>query len=486
MKKLLLSSLVIFDLLLLSCAGGEPADTRPPDVLLVVLDTLRADHVSSYGYSRPTTLQIDALARFGVSFDNVITSGSWTYPNHASLFTGEYPWTHGAHLSPFGGLGGDTSKKNLVTSLRKDLPTLAQKFSDAGYRTVAITSNGWLSEELGLVRGFDLATCTGDETAMEDAIREIKAHYEDDKPLFLFVNIMPAHSPYFDLPGKFQLEDQSFLDPETAPEWIRPYLLTGELKGVEMEVTTAEGDPLPGQTHFIRGDFDVSEDDLAAIRHLYDTGVHTADFYFKRLFSVWSERERESIVVVTSDHGEALGERGHIGHIALIDPEILHVPLVIVAPNKIPTGVRVSEPVQWRDLHPTLLDLAGIEQGDRSLLPLIQGKKRTSPPILAKAWRRLDWAYDVGGRYNYDWHLYQTDDFALHWNGRKDEGLQVKLYDLKNDPTMQENIADSKPEKVSELLKEAREAFAHEVASEIQQISPDLRKKLEAMGYIQE
>ncbi len=484
MKKALLLSVVLLESLLLSCGGGESAEKRPPDILLVVLDTVRADRVSSYGYPQPNTLQIDALAEVGVSFDNVITSGSWTYTNHASLFTGEYPWIHGAHLSPHGQTKGTKSN---VTSLRQDLPTLAEKFSAAGYRTVAITSNDWLSEELGLMRGFDVVKTGGDKFTLQDSLKEIAADHKEDKPLFLFVNLVPAHSPYYELPGRFQLPNQDFLDPETSPEWVRPYLLKGELKGVELEVGHAEGDKLSGQTHFIRGDFDVSEEDMQSIRQLYTSGVNIADFFFKTVFTAWSEREGESIVVVTSDHGESLGERGHIGHQVLVDPPILRVPLVIFAPEKIPLGTRVSEPVQLRDLYPTLLDLADIEQSERSLLPLIQGKERPETVILAKAWRRRDWVTLVGGRYRYDWYLYQTNDFALYWNGHEEEEeRQVELYDLKLDTDMQNNVAEEQPVKTAELLELARKTFAHEIESEIQEISPQLQKKLEALGYIVE
>ncbi|MBW2713385.1 MAG: sulfatase, partial [Deltaproteobacteria bacterium] len=475
----------LLESLLLSCGSGEPADTRPPDVLLVVLDTVRADRVSSYGYSRATTLQIDAVSKFGVSFDNVITPGSWTYPNHASLFTGEYPWIHGAHLSPYGSGKGDQFDVAAVTSIREDLPTLAEKFSAAGYRTVAISSNEWLSDELGVTRGFDVVkVINNDKNTLDNSIKEIRAEHEDGKPLFLFVNLMPAHSPYYDGPGEFSLPNQEFLDPKTAPEWVRPYLLTGNLKGVELELAKAEGDDLTGQTRFIRGDLPVSPEELDSIGQLYDAGVRISDFFFKTVFTAWAERENESIIVVTSDHGESLGERGHIGHQVFVDPSILRVPLVIVAPSKIPMDIRISQPVQWHDLHPTLLDLAGLEQSDRSLLPLITGEKQSNPVILAKAWKRLEWASLVGGRYQYDWHLYQTEDFALVWNGHDDDKRLVELYDLASDASMGNNIAEAKPEKVTELLNLAKEAFAKEVESEVREISPELRKQLEAMGYI--
>jgi arylsulfatase A-like enzyme len=140
-------------LLLMACESPEPA---PPPVLLVVMDTVRADRTSTYGYARPTTIQLDAVARAGVVFEDVTAPGSWTWPSHASLFTGRPPWEHGAHLvtrEQAASLARNAvveGSEVMVGRMRTDLPTLAERFAEAGYRTRALFSNEWLAADLGL------------------------------------------------------------------------------------------------------------------------------------------------------------------------------------------------------------------------------------------------------------------------------------------------------------------------------------------------
>jgi arylsulfatase A-like enzyme len=142
-----------------------PAASERPSVLLVVLDTVRADRVSSYGYRRPTTPQLDAVAAAGVLFEDVSAPAPWTWPSHASLFTGEPPWVHGAHLV----LERDDASSILgmsVSPMRGDLPTLAERFGASGYRSVASVANDWLGPELGLMRGFDSVEVFGTDAGV--------------------------------------------------------------------------------------------------------------------------------------------------------------------------------------------------------------------------------------------------------------------------------------------------------------------------------
>ena len=127
--------------------GGHLVAPRHPDVLLVVLDTVRADRLSAYGHERPTDLYLSALAEAsGVLFEGVTAPAPWTWPSHASLFTGEVPWVHGAHLALLESEDERFHHAGInATRMREDLPTLAERFSEAGYRTVSLSANQWLA-----------------------------------------------------------------------------------------------------------------------------------------------------------------------------------------------------------------------------------------------------------------------------------------------------------------------------------------------------
>ena len=173
--------------------AGMHFSPKKPDVLVIVLDTVRADHLSTYGYHRQTSPELSALAENGVLFRDVTASSSWTWPSHASIFTGLLPWDHGAHRAQKGTQfqGSDW----FLSGMSSEVPTLAEAFNEHGYRSYAFSTNALLSKDLGLMRGFTRVEATEDEQkTMNLALSAIKE--KSDKPLFLFVNVMTAHAPY--------------------------------------------------------------------------------------------------------------------------------------------------------------------------------------------------------------------------------------------------------------------------------------------------
>jgi arylsulfatase A-like enzyme len=234
---------------------------------------------------------------------------------------------------------------------------------------------------------------------------------------------------------------------------------------------------------FIRGDLKIDAEGMRKLHALYDAGVRGADFGYGSILSAWIEAGPDDIVAVTSDHGEALGERGHLGHQGVVDPVVLRVPMVIAAPGRLPAGLRVAELVQLRDLHQLLLDLAGIEAGSSPLIRLIEGEPRAESAVLSKAWKKSDWVRLIGGRYAHDWHLVQRGRFALLWNG-SESTPRLELYDTVTDPGMRIDISAQHADRVEELLREARDAFAGEVSTPTQPISPELQSQLEQLGYL--
>jgi arylsulfatase A-like enzyme len=469
--------------LLVGCVADDSDFDLPPnpDVLLVVLDTVRADRLSTYGYERPTAIQIDALAESGVVFEDVTAPAPWTYPSHASIFTGEPPWVHGARIRHDAGDVGKRSTRvgdTTVIPLRADLPTLAERFSASGYRTAAVVVNVWLTPKLGLVRGFETVEVFDHDGP---AIQAAKASLDepDDRPLFLFVNLLAAHSPYREGPGPWRLEDRAFLDPALSPEWVRPYLFRGDPPGVHLDYV-ADGDEVSGVSRYNLGELSLSESDLGRIQQLYDAGVRAADYGFGRILEAWLTQHAEGVVAVTSDHGEAFGEHGLLGHRGAVYPELLKVPLVMAAPGRLPVGVRIATPVQLQDLYATLLDLAGIEASPRSLLHAVEGKARREP-VEAEARPDEVWARAGGARFQKVWRLYRRGDAALVWS---DAG-EHELYDLDRDPHMQDDLSARDTETVANLSAAAKARHV-EVAGPTRDIDipQEAAERLRQMGYL--
>jgi hypothetical protein len=467
-------------LLVAGCTAPEP---ERPDVLLVVLDTVRADHLSTYGYGRPTSIQMDAVAKAGVVFEDVTAPSSWTWPSHASLFTGTPPWVHGAHsVSPrapgklrFAGL--------TVSPMRSDLPTLAERFAAAGYRPVSLAVNDWLDPQLGLVRGFERAEVLASDGALIRAATEVIGN-GDGRPLFLFLNFISAHPPYQNGPGPWGVSDPGLLEPENAPDWVRPYLYdpAGPRPGIHLARWATPGKP-NGVIRYATGDLAIPPEGLELLSFLYDAGVRGADYSFGRVLEAWIEAHPEGIVAVTSDHGEAFGEHGLLQHRVPVYSEVVKVPLVIAAPGRLPAGARVKTPVQLQDLYPTLLELAGIDTPPHSLVGVARGEPREGP-IAAALWPDAEWAAFAGGRYADTWRLYRSGYWALLFS----EGGTVELYDLASDPDMKRDLAAREEARAAALLAEARTWFSSQdsVAQPALEIPEATKERLRNLGYAAE
>ncbi len=464
-------------------AGGLGCDSAgtgeaPPPILLVVLDTVRADRTSTYGYARPTTIQLDAVADAGVVFRDATAPACWTWPSHASLFTGTPPWVHGARLIGGAASGGAGVEGLEVSALRPELPTLAERLRAAGYDTRAAVANEWLRPELGLTRGFERvvhhpADAEVTRVAEDEIVRERA------RPLFLFVNYLSAHSPYREGPGPWSADGR--LDPPSPG--LEPYLTEDAPRGINL-ARRAEGDDRDGYTRFLAGELQLVPRDLETLGALYDAGVRGADFSLGRLLTAWTRRFPDGVVAVTADHGEALGEHGQLYHLGSVYPEVLRIPLVLAAPGRLPAGVEVAAPVQLQDLYATLLELAGVERSEGSLLRAIEAAEAGeawSRPVAAAAWPNAFWASELGGRYRHAWRLYREPGYALVWS---DEG-DAELYDARLDPGMLRDLAAEQPERTAELLTRAREHFGEVETVEPQalEISDELREQLKALGY---
>jgi arylsulfatase A-like enzyme len=473
-------------LLGLGCDPSPPVASTPspalkssPDVLVIVLDTVRADMLSTYGHKHPTSPQLDAVADAGVTFEDVTAPSSWTWPSHASLFTGTAPWEHGAHASMqeagVGLVGGHWG----LLEMRSDLPTMAEQFAAAGYRTVSVASNRFLDPKLGLTRGFQVAETMPDGKLAERIGAVLKE--DDDRPLFMFVNILIAHAPWEVFPAYWSKPHGERLgDAKTAPSWAEGYLMD-EPPGLDF-YRLREGADRGGLRQLIAGDIVIPPEDMPLIEDLYTGGINAADFIMHRIVSQWTARSPEGIVAVTSDHGEYLGEHGLWDHGKTIFTEVINVPLVIAAPGRLPKGKRVSTPVQMQDLHDTVLALADIPGAHpNSLVGVVNGEPRPGP-IQAKAWASRPWKETMGGVFNHNWSLYREGDLALIFSSNGDR----YLYDLSVDPGMTKDLSASKPEALEDLWSRAEGAFPDSKSTtKGAEMSADMIEELKALGYLE-
>jgi arylsulfatase A-like enzyme len=341
---------------------GESSAARP-NIVLVSIDSLRADHLGCSGYPRPTSPRIDALAASGIRFAAAWSTTSWTLPAHVSLLSGRSLLGHGV---------SDSSDR-----IAPSVPLLAELLHGAGYVTAAVVSAPYLSARYGFARGFDHyddatvsfgshadswrgATSPRVHGAVEAWLR---AHRRE--PFFLFVHYWDVHYDY-DPPRPFDtMFDPDYRGSITAADYYRNPAIR------------------PG----------MDERDLAHIRALYDGEIRFTDEHVGRLLDLLSALglDERTLVVLTADHGDEFFEHGRKGHERTLYEEVLHVPLVIAWPGTIRPGQVVREPVSIMDVTPTLLGVAGLPvprgiEGERLLSDGLRGVGRRAP-LVAELYR---------------------------------------------------------------------------------------------------
>ncbi len=343
----------------LSAAGCSPGKEPIPfsaadGVIVITLDTLRADRLGTYGYDRPTSPELDAFAAESVVFDSAFAQYPSTMVSHLSAFTGLYPREHGV------------IQRKL--SLSPTLPTVAEVFKKAGFSTAAFTENGMISPASGLGRGFDqfiyqhIGPPNGPDQVFDMGLQFL-SEQSDPSRVFLWLHTYAVHTPYQPTAGNREL----FLDgvaPPTVP-------VTGEFLSL------------------VNRDQEQIEDaDVAAFSRLYDGQLRDVDTAFGRFLqqlkeSGWLDR---LAIVVFADHGEEFREHGMLVH-EQVYPELTRIPLMIRHPSL--PAQRVESTVETIDMAPTLAGLAGLDWqpvgSGRSLLPGLLGKSEESTPQVAYA-----------------------------------------------------------------------------------------------------
>ncbi len=325
--------------LLLAC--GESGLRRPPDVLLITVDTLRADHLSSYGFPFETSPEIDALVKDEVLFETALAAAGRTMPSHVSIMTSRYTREHSV-----GYLNGG--------SRLSGIPTLADHFRGAGYETAAFVGNVLFTRDTGLERGFDVYDTELDSSEFNRAhVAERQAeattvraldwlHQRGDRgerpPFLLWVHYQDPHGPYVPPPG----EEGRFEIPREPRDRPLPVADDNEGRGIPAYQT------LEGLTW------------TNEYRSRYADEIFHADYWIGRLMRTFDDQSGSTgIILLTADHGESFGENGrHFVHTYTTTPDVAHVPLILRAPGLSPE--RRSEVVSHVDILPTLLELAGL------------------------------------------------------------------------------------------------------------------------------
>jgi arylsulfatase A-like enzyme len=340
-----------------------------PNVVLISIDTLRPDRLSLYGYDRSTTPNLDAWAATQASvFRSAVSQAPWTLPAHVSMLSGLDPFSHGVNHSS--------------RTIPPSLVMLADSLRDAGYRTLAVTGGTLLHPRYGFSQGFDRYWYfAGNRSVGRELDEELKRALAwldeaENSPFFLFFHTYEVHTPYrsrepyfsrfSDLP---RVEDMRIEIPE-------PEASTGFLWEVDRSnLRLVEPDSL--------GNLDgPALVELASAA--YDSGIAYVDEQLAKLFRKLRERglEESTIVVLTSDHGEMLGEHGLVNHRYLYEENIL-VPLIIADPGGRGAGRVIPDQVRSVDIVPTILELAGLtpagELDGRSLVHLLDGLPSALP-----------------------------------------------------------------------------------------------------------
>ena len=450
-------------LLAAACGRAPPAH---PNVVVWLVDTLRADHLGCYGGPRPTSPRLDRLARDGVLFENVHAASNWTQPAVAALFSGRLP---GAFEASFG------------SPLPAGVPLAAERFAEAGYDTAGFTCTVATAARFGFGRGFreyeeldellDMDARKKRTDAVYGADRLVAAATRflerraqpppDQRPFFLWLHSVDPHAPYG--------------GPRAAESFASAY--DGPIDGSVESIAQAS-----------RSGYAYTEADRRHVADLYDDDVRFNDEQLGRLVD---ELERlglleDTLLVVVSDHGEELWERGALGHGNTdLHAELTHVPLVLHWPAGLPAARRVPALVGGIDLLPTLLELCGLpalpEADGVSRAGLARGADGAGAPVLLVDRCRPQ---DPGSALRTaDWLLHGGDDPAL-----------AGLFDLRADPAETLDLSAGRAAEAERLrealsgLRARRDAAWTAAGGGGAAVPPDAAtlEKLRALGYLGE
>lgn len=435
---------MLFFIVLAAAACSDPGK----NLVVITVDTLRADRLSCYGHEGIRTGNIDRLAAEGMIFKKAVSAAPWTCPSVASIFTSLYPEAHGMVLHPI-------RDAREFKALSPVLTTLAEVLKSEGYETHALSEQIWCSETFGFAQGFDTFEMLEDkQRAITDKAIERIGSLSGDRPFFLYVHYLDPHTPYtppaeFTLPhpgkGRYGYEDLDW-----DQWWSKLWSLKPGAPGVEEE--------------------------LSYVKSLYDGEILFVDHEIGRLLESLNRAglAGDTAVALVSDHGEAFLEHAMLHGSTLFNEE-LHVPMIINAPWKPELkGAVLDRPASTLDLMPTLLHILGA-----SIPKEVQGTVAL-PGVKGRPYLFSENAYDVNLK------KVRSERFSLILHKASNRYL---FFDLQNDPWEQDDVPDLHPEAFKEHMKimdqwnDAQSRWVKPSSPTID-LSEEMEARLKALGYL--
>lgn len=437
-------------------AGSPWSEPRTSwNLVLVSIDTLRADRMSLYGYERDTTPFLEELARESVVFDRFFYSGGGTLPSHMSMMTGLNPATHGI---------GPTTPKPLPP----DRETLAESFSASGYATLALVDGGWMSAKFGFGQGFETYDESGGHLAAHLPRAEAWLDRLGGRPFFLFLHTYDVHSSWlnlpYDCPGAAELR---YVDP-SGPHF------DGCRDGLCASARLADSNRRAREAGSTVGLY-LSAEEIRFASDLYDGCIRYVDSELRHLVETLRSRRLwdKTVFVVLSDHGEEFAEHGFMLHDQGGYEELARIPLMIRLPKGELGGMRVTSLAAMVDVAPTLTEILRVRplqdaQGVSQIAAMLRGR-----PVRS------------------DLHMY-----SVLRDGRfKYFSDERRLFDLVADPAEQHNIWSDEPDRLRQLERRVRQKievdldaardFARRGASGPDvTLSPEEIERLRSLGYL--
>jgi arylsulfatase A-like enzyme len=414
-----------------------------PNIIFIVIDTLRADYLPTYGHKINTAPYMDSLAREGVVFERVIAPSTWTKTSMASVVTGIGPAKHGV--------------RSVNDMLPGKLTTIAEGLSAKDYQTIGVNANPWLQSMFGFDVGFDKYVSIPMRLHFYYPVWAINAkalslmeNVSSEKPVFLYLHLMDPHSPYVPKPPYY-----------SAPPLEVPG--SGAVPHAELE-------------RRFRQEGLTEPEVLKKVIDFYEGEIKTADAGIKQLYAELQKTGflDNSVVIITSDHGEEFLEHGEVEHGKNFYPETYEVPLIFHAPGRLPAGKRIRSQVRLIDIAPTIFELANIRPPEafegKSLLPM--DDKAIGPRIATGAVGLND------SIPNLDYTTVVTEEYLYI---REKKNNKVEFYDLKKDPSALNDLGISHPKAA---LLARLEDTGNARSSQQTELDAETIRQLESLGYL--
>lgn len=434
---------------------------KRPHLVLITLDTTRLDHLSCYGYSRKTAPNLEKLATDGQLFQRAYAVSSWTLPTHASIFTGLYPSTHGAHYAESGALGldiaVDVGDKDLyqtfkANGLAEEAVTMAEVLKSEGYKTGGVGSSPWLKKVFGMAQGFDCYNCDVNNIGGRrgDEVTTLGLSFiqnRGESPFFLFLNYFDPHYPY-----------------QPPPEYVHQFFPREKLKELRTDPEAAKA-------------FQIAQ---------YDSEIFFMDLQIGRFLQGLKKAKlyENSLIVVMGDHGELFDEHGLMGHgSSLFEPEV-RCPLIIKWPKGWALATGTDQICLQTDILPTLIQRMEI---NRDLAfegqPLGEGAGRI--PV-SELYKNRGMVQRGGSRFDRNLTAVYLGDYKRIFSTRKKD-LDAGLFNVKVDPQEQANLIFSENKisaQMEKLLKDWKKNLKRALPEKkIKGVDPKTKEMINGLGY---